>query len=670
MIFRFPAIVVVATAAGNTLSRHAGKSLAFSLRAAIARKQQQPFARSVCVLASSNLNFAEPEEAYNNEDNDSLSRWEEMYQKGEEARQQQIFSTKSSSSSSSSSSNDGSSGSASLEQTKMTAPVRVVTFDLDNTLWKTSETIGAANDALAEYLSTQTSSGGSPLVIPRRVEKVMGDLFRADRRLYCPLLGASVPIQLDDQKESTEESELLLSQTLKSPVALTRLRIDALCYVLETENSFTPESAMEFAREAFGVWKEARHSAILDHLAPRVEETLRGIRDTIACQTDAETPVLLGAITDGNSDPLGIDLLAPYFDFCVNAESVGVSKPDKRVYLEAARTALRIRPGLFPSETEDHETIDDEALERLLGPYWCHIGDDFLKDMVAAKDLNLRTIFAVELVKDKLLASNDNPDDTSSKEMDMKEFLQKVSSQTVITLGIGADDYLAKSLHREFVDAVADDFAAIGTILRDWHEEASPSEARSPREGTEAISSNSDQPEKARIDPSSIVEVIEPSETANSEDSTVAPPQQQQQQPQPLSVVANQKPNGELDFVVPRAFRIIREDRSMDVPAPLRNRDERTMKDVMGLAQTDTSSGVFAFDPDDVQALRAGKRVLMVRIAGTGESGNDDDNALTFSKDIFSSMSVEEVLGLTEENPLKLSLYTTEASDQPSFDLF
>eukprot|EP00536_Pseudo-nitzschia_multiseries_P002063 jgi/Psemu1/322380/estExt_fgenesh1_pg.C_270039 len=636
MISRFPTIVVAvaaaATVAGNTISRNAGRSPAFSFRTAIARKHPSPaFTRSVCVLSSSNLNFAQPEDTNKEEGN---------------------------------------------SETKTSAPVKVVTFDLDNTLWKTSETIGAANEALAEYLSTQQTSDGSPLVIPRRVEKIMGDLFRADRRLYCPLVGATLPVT---GNEDDEESELFLAQTLKSPVALTRLRIDALCYVLETENGFAPESAMEFAKEAFEVWKEARHSAILDHLAPRVEETLEAIRASIACQTDADTPVLLGAITDGNSDPLGIELLAPHFDFCVNAESVGVSKPDKRVYLEAARTALRIRPGLFgmPVGGDYHDSIDDETLEQLLGPYWCHIGDDFLKDMVAAKDLNLRTIFAVGLVHDKLLANmtadGSNPDDTTSNDMDMKEFLQKVSSQTVITLGIGADDYLAKSLHGEFVDAVADDFAAIGTILNQWHAEASPDPTvASTRDIELPPSPNEEQTEKPQTkqpDPATILEVIDPAEASAAGGDSTGP-----QPPQQLSVVANQNHNGEVNFVVPRAFRIIREDRSMDVPAPLRNRDERTMKDVMGLAQTDVTSGVFAFDPDDVQALRTGKRVLMVRIGGSG-SGNEnensqDDTALSFSREIFSAMSVEEVLGLVDQNPVRLSLYMTEASDQPSFDLF
>ena len=51
--------------------------------------------------------------------------------------------------------------------------VRVVSFDLDNTLWNTTATISAANDALASFLDKHE------ILQPKRVELVMGDLFKA-----------------------------------------------------------------------------------------------------------------------------------------------------------------------------------------------------------------------------------------------------------------------------------------------------------------------------------------------------------------------------------------------------------------------------------------------------------------------------------------------------------
>ncbi|OEU20927.1 hypothetical protein FRACYDRAFT_179801, partial [Fragilariopsis cylindrus CCMP1102] len=358
--------------------------------------------------------------------------------------------------------NDKDNDSNKLHNRPIGSHVRVVTFDLDNTLWKTSETISAANDALAIYLSKSDDGDGNPIKVPERIEKIMGELFRADRRKYCPLV----------------------KQRCKSPVLLTQLRTDTICYVLETENGFSTERALSFAERAFDEWTQARHGAILDHLAPRVVETLDKIRTTISYNN---IPVLMGAVTDGNSDPSRIEALAPYFDFCVNAESVGVSKPDSRVYLEAIRRAVKVSQSKNNNKNGyfNIDDIDDETLEGIIGPYWIHIGDDFLKDIVAAKEMKMRTIFAVGLVRDKLLDNTNTEKDDSNKKdakMDMAEFLQKVSSQVssqnVLTLEIGASDYLAKSLHGEFVDAVAHEFFDISTILEDWHAEAITSRER------------------------------------------------------------------------------------------------------------------------------------------------------------------------------------------------
>ena len=590
-------------------------------------------------FALSALNFVEPEE----KEDKSLTKWEEMYQKGEEARQQQIYAMQTGQIP------DTSFASSQEFDPSIQSPVKVITFDLDNTLWKTGPTIGAANDALSEYLSTKSRDDGTELQIPTRVEKIMGKLFKADRRKYCPLVGATIPDKADD--EEVEDWEKMLEETLKSPVALTQLRIDALCHVLETENGFSKEAALSLATDAFDVWMQARFDSILDHMAPKVVETLQEIRSTIQTE-NGDGPVLLGAVTDGNSDPRRIQLLAPYFDFCVNAESVGVSKPDKRVYLEAIKKAIVLRPDIFSDVLAINEIIDADGnlldtadiqkLEDSIGPYWCHIGDDFLKDIVAARDMKMRTIFAIGLVKDKLLA---NATKSGDSEMDMAEFLKQVSSQTVVTLGIGADDYLANALHGEFVDEVAQDFSEIGKILIEWHKEGM---ASTFTEGSEQENEPTPVLDVEKNNEEPILEVIEPSTASNVEGLPVTP-------------FANKNEQGELNFLLPRAFRVVREDCSVDIPAPLRKRDERTMKEVMGLAQKEKSSGVFAFDPADVALLNEGKKVLMIKIGSTD---------LEFSRDIFSDMSVEEVLGLTDENPLELSLYMAEASEQQSFDLF
>ena len=107
------------------------------------------------------------------------------------------------------------------------SPVRVVTFDLDNTLWNTGATIGAANDVLAEFLNANN------IVQSKRTEKIMGDLFQASKADYCPLAA---------------EEEL---DSVKAPVLLTRLRKDALTQIFIQDNGYTEEDARKFADEAF-----------------------------------------------------------------------------------------------------------------------------------------------------------------------------------------------------------------------------------------------------------------------------------------------------------------------------------------------------------------------------------------------------------------------------------
>ena len=317
--------------------------------------------------------------------------------------------------------------------------VRVVSFDLDNTIWKTGVTIQAANDAVADFLASKD------IRQPLRVEKLMGQLFKGNKSRYCPL-----------EKENA-----------KAPVCLTLLRKEATCKLLEEYNDYSIEDAKELAEEVFEVWARARHEAIPKNMASSVERCLQEIA---AITTSDGKPVLIGAITDGNSDPSRIESLSPFFDFCINAESVGVSKPDKRVYLKGVATAL-CHPSLNDIGLPSTSEVSDDEIEESLGPYWVHIGDDFAKDIVAAKALNMRTIWMRELVLDTIQAKEKKEDNTTSIG-NLEDFVKRVSDSKVLKMEIGADDYLANGLQQEFADAVVDQFTDISNVLTQWHTEA------------------------------------------------------------------------------------------------------------------------------------------------------------------------------------------------------
>lgn len=598
--------------------------------------------RSIChpiLFSSFNLQPVTQEE--DPPDDETLEKWERLYQQGSKAKE---FSLMKSSMALPDYGTTGPSKNDDFQTSSInpSEPIRVVTFDLDNTLWKTSGTIDAANDALARYLDSRQ------IKVSRRIEKVMGDLFQADKHRYCPLCCVDCTGKSDN---------VAFESCCKAPVLLTQLRIDATAYVLETENDFPPDEALDLAEQAFEVWTQARHDAIVDNMAPNVVEALHRIRTTLQTTSSSPSgtatatttiPVIIGAITDGNSNPRRVDVLRPYFDFVVNAESVGVGKPDKRVYHEAIRQVVRhphfadklssISDGSF-----DVATANADTLENMVGPYWCHVGDDFLKDVVAAKNINMRTIWAVELVSDKLAADleTNSTNDAQDESLDMGEFVKQISEQKVITMGIGAADYLATSLTGEFVDKVARDFMDVANIMIDWHQEGED-------EGYEQL--------QTKV-----------SDATSRPDSTIRETNNLELDPQEgmdilrLDTVASFDPNEGVRFDRPRAFRLVREECSMDLPAPLRQRGTRQMKDVLTMAQLDKSSGVFAFPPEDVAQLQQGKKVLMIQIGST---------SLQFSREIFSSMSVDEVLGLTDDNPVILSMFMKVATSKESFDLF
>jgi len=340
-----------------------------------------------------------------------------------------------------------------------TSEVRVVSFDLDNTLWKTSATIDAANDALAAFLDEHN------IVQPKRVEKIMGELFRAEKQRYCPI--------------DTEAA--------KAPVLLTTLRKDAIKKILVESNAYGVDDAEDMAAKAFECWTAARHDAIPSNLASSVEACLQQIA---SIRTSDGHPVIIGAITDGNSDPTLIDGLSSYFEFCVNAEKVGVSKPDKRVYLHAISEVIshpRLQGVVAAAKEAETDGSGDKEhpLKEIVGSWWVHIGDDFVKDVVAAKDLNMRSVWCRELVIDKInaaaaaaaasataAAAKVERGYNASSSRTVEDLVKEVSEKKAIRMQVGSDDYLTDSLHREFADAIVDSFGDLGSLLSGWHDNA------------------------------------------------------------------------------------------------------------------------------------------------------------------------------------------------------
>jgi FMN phosphatase YigB (HAD superfamily) len=222
---------------------------------------------------------------------------------------------------------------------------------------------------------------------------------------------------------------------------------------------------------------DARYKAIPSHYSSNVIavlEQIRAMRDLSSSQQQQQ--VLVGAITDGNSDPRNVPALSQFFDFCINAEQVGVSKPDKRIYLQAMEL---VHTKMMMIQNDNKKTGEDSVvdLENWVGPWWIHVGDDFSKDIVAAKNLKLRTVWVREWITTNQQPShnkhsNDSKPDASSSEQELIEFQKRMNGQPIVTMAIGSDDYLAASIQREFADAIIENFEDLTSVLREWQDQS------------------------------------------------------------------------------------------------------------------------------------------------------------------------------------------------------
>ncbi|SEM59136.1 putative hydrolase of the HAD superfamily [Pseudomonas sp. ok272] len=163
--------------------------------------------------------------------------------------------------------------------------IRLITFDLDDTLWDTAPVIASAEAVLRQWLGEHT-----------------------------PALGA-LPIE---HLWAIRERVLDREPQLKHRISALRRRV--LFHAL-IEAGYAQEHAMALADQAFEVFLHARHQL---HVFPEVQPTLEILRNRYA----------LGVVTNGNADVRRLGL-ADYFTFAVCAEDIGIAKPDARLFHEA-----------------------------------------------------------------------------------------------------------------------------------------------------------------------------------------------------------------------------------------------------------------------------------------------------------------------------------------------
>ncbi|AXA64373.1 HAD family hydrolase [Pseudomonas oryzihabitans] len=197
--------------------------------------------------------------------------------------------------------------------------IHLVTFDLDDTLWEIAPVIHSAEALLRDWFATS-----------------------------APRLG-SVPVE---HLWAIRDRLLQQDAGLKHRVSEMRRRV--IHQALLDAGYGEPEAA-QLAEAGFAVYLAARQQVTLfDDVHPTLERL-----------ADRYT---LGVLTNGNADVQTIGL-ADYFRFALNAEQLGVGKPDPAPFREALRLT-----GIAADAT-------------------VHVGDNPVDDVAGAQRAGIRAVW-------------------------------------------------------------------------------------------------------------------------------------------------------------------------------------------------------------------------------------------------------------------------------------
>lgn len=207
--------------------------------------------------------------------------------------------------------------------------LRLITLDLDDTLWPTAPVVRAANQALAD------ATGATP--------EELQDRLTLARRQLTPT-------------PSYSEARVLAIESW-------------LC-----ENAGSTPGRRDEAEAFFELWLQARHAS--------AEQLLfDGAVDAVAQARQQHPEAAIVAVTNGRGDPLAMPSLKNLFDFTISAEHDGIypeRKPAPAPFLAALRKAgVQATPAMWAHVGDD--IVNDVQAAKRLGAWsvWLDAtGDD------------------------------------------------------------------------------------------------------------------------------------------------------------------------------------------------------------------------------------------------------------------------------------------------------
>jgi putative hydrolase of the HAD superfamily len=187
--------------------------------------------------------------------------------------------------------------------------LKVITFDLDNTLWDVEPALLRAEEAQRRWLMEHR---------PGAIDQLAhDDLWALKKRIW------------------KAHPELAHNVTAMRQLFLRELQLAA---------GFDEHSAEEGARAAFEVFLRERQQVELYAQALEVLQTLAA-------------RFRLGALTNGNADVYKTDA-GEYFDFAFLAEDIGASKPSPDMFQAALKTTgVRPEEVLHVGDNPEHDVL-------------------------------------------------------------------------------------------------------------------------------------------------------------------------------------------------------------------------------------------------------------------------------------------------------------------------
>lgn len=278
--------------------------------------------------------------------------------------------------------------------------LKLLTFDLDDTLYPIAPVLNEANKAFASAMIKYGFGGISP-----------NDIVEASKEIRKEMARKKIVLSHTQVREVAirrEMENVIFKQKLKQTADTWATQVSSLSPVIVNHaKKWASRAVSESVVEAvLNAWEMERHHAAERNLYYECVDVFEQIRKD---NPDA----IIGAVTDGKANPLFMTFtLAKYFDFCISWEDDQEGRTNffqelndtnktaelKWIYNAAFEKYKELSDdGMLERGTEGHTTGNTPEKDT---PLWIHVGDDLAYDVGGSSQCGAKTIL-VELEKER-----------------------------------------------------------------------------------------------------------------------------------------------------------------------------------------------------------------------------------------------------------------------------